>query len=384
MTPPDPLIAAEVDLTDFPFMPLDVRRLRDSDLASLESPEACWAAVLLWAASWHQVPAGSLPDDDRVLSQLAGFGRVVKEWMRVREGALRSFVKCSDGRLYHPVVVEKAVEAWNGKLRVRWKRDCERIKKYHQRHKTEATYPLFEEWKAYRAETGSEQWPIVPPLSQGTLIDSPKGHQPEVPRDNNSVSPPCPPENPVDSGQGEGKGQGEKEVNPLSEGSTSTTTKTSQGKTADSSSSDSADAGTAGQFIGLVFEWERARGKVAGKFFTDNPQAQALAKNWQAAGLTEAGLRQAYDLAVAQRETDKDRSPINPAFLDLFAAKVLNSGKEVRSAVRVQEWHETASGIEAKARELGVPRELPGGIDAFPAFKARVFKAAGRVEETVE
>lgn len=374
MTPPDPLIAAEVDLTDFPFMPLDVRRLRDSDLASLESPEACWAAVLLWAASWHQVPAGSLPDDDRVLSQLAGFGRVVKEWMRVRDGALRSFVKCSDGRLYHPVVVEKAVEAWNGKLRVRWKRDCERIKKYHQRHKTDATYPLFEEWKAYRAETGSEQWPIVPPLSQGTSGSSPKGQQPNVLRDNSTMSLPCPPKNPVDSGQGEGQGQ--REVNPYQELPTSTTNGTRPDQPSESSSSESAKAGKGERPLAwAVFEWEQARGKLPRGFMGGSKQADA----WNAAGVTEALLRQAYDLAVAQRDADKDPSPINPKFLDLFVAKVMNP-KESASVVTVKPWYESAHGIEAKGQELGIdpPDPLTGG---FPAFKARVFEAAGLTAE---
>ncbi len=95
-----PLVPEDVDLQDFAYMPLDVRRLRDSDLAAMETPESCWAAVLLWAASWHQVPAASLPDDDRVLSNLAGYGRVVSEWQKVKEGALRGWVKCSDGRLY--------------------------------------------------------------------------------------------------------------------------------------------------------------------------------------------------------------------------------------------------------------------------------------------
>ena len=54
-------------------MPLDVGRLRDSDLASDETPEACWAAVLLWCASWHQIPAASIPDNDQWLAKQAGY-----------------------------------------------------------------------------------------------------------------------------------------------------------------------------------------------------------------------------------------------------------------------------------------------------------------------
>lgn len=117
---PIPPVPADCDLTDFRFMPLDVARLRDSDLASNETPDACWAAVLLWAASWHQVPASSIPDDDRWIAKTAGYaqrGRIDKDWARVREGALRGFIKCTDGRLYHPVVAEKAREAWEAKLR---------------------------------------------------------------------------------------------------------------------------------------------------------------------------------------------------------------------------------------------------------------------------
>lgn len=115
MTLPAPLVAPDVDLTNFPFMQLDVDRLRNSDLALTLSAEAFRAAVLLWCAAWHQKPAASLPDDDRVLAQLAGFGRFVKEWRKVRADALRGFVLCADGRLYHTVVAEKANEAWRRK-----------------------------------------------------------------------------------------------------------------------------------------------------------------------------------------------------------------------------------------------------------------------------
>jgi hypothetical protein len=47
--------------------------------------EAFRAGVLLWCAAWHQVPAASLPDNDTELANLAGYGRVVKEWRKVRD-----------------------------------------------------------------------------------------------------------------------------------------------------------------------------------------------------------------------------------------------------------------------------------------------------------
>ena len=57
---PEPLTPADCSLQDFPFMPLDVVRLRDSDLSIQVSGEEFRCAVLLWCAAWHQVAAGFL------------------------------------------------------------------------------------------------------------------------------------------------------------------------------------------------------------------------------------------------------------------------------------------------------------------------------------
>lgn len=90
-------------------MPLDTVRLLDSDLVALSSGEEFKAAVALWCKSWQQIPAGSLPNDDRVLAHLSG---AQQRWKRLKPMALRGFVLCSDGRLYHPVIAEKALQAW--------------------------------------------------------------------------------------------------------------------------------------------------------------------------------------------------------------------------------------------------------------------------------
>lgn len=96
---------------------------------------------------------------------------------------------------------------------------------------------------------------------------------------------------------------------------------------------------------------------------------------WVTAGITDPQLREAYDMAVTQREADGDQAAVNTGFLDIFVAKLLNP-KDADSAVtvKVKEWHETASGIEAKAVELGLTRRFD---EPFPAFKARVFDEAG-------
>ncbi|MBP7704174.1 MAG: DUF1376 domain-containing protein [Caulobacter sp.] len=100
-------------------MPLHVARLRDSDLAAEADPEACWYAVMLWAASWHQLPAASLPDNEAVLARLCGLGRDVKTFRKHRAAAMRGFVLCDDGRWYHPVVAEAANSAWEEKAAYR-------------------------------------------------------------------------------------------------------------------------------------------------------------------------------------------------------------------------------------------------------------------------
>ena len=114
-----PLTPPDLDLRDFSYMPLDVVRLRDSDMTAIASGDGFRAAVLLWCAAWHQVPAASLPKDDRTLAHLAGFGRDLKSWMKVKADALRKFVECSDGRLYHPTIAEKAIEAADAKRKQR-------------------------------------------------------------------------------------------------------------------------------------------------------------------------------------------------------------------------------------------------------------------------
>ena len=143
---PAPLTPADCDLQDFPFMPLHVARLRDSDLAAEEHPEACWYAVMLWAASWHQLPAGSLPDNETVLARLCGLGRDLKTFRKHKADAMRGFVLCDDGRLYHPVVAEQALAAWESKKQQRWRSECARIKKANQRNGTSIAAPTYEQF----------------------------------------------------------------------------------------------------------------------------------------------------------------------------------------------------------------------------------------------
>lgn len=121
---PAPLTPPDCDLRDFPFMPLDCMRLRRSKawLLAKKNPALGFYMVNLWTAAWHEVPAASLEDDDDILADAAMCD--LKTWLRVKEQVLRGWVKCSDGRLYHTVVAEKANSSWE--------------RKHAQRQRTEA------------------------------------------------------------------------------------------------------------------------------------------------------------------------------------------------------------------------------------------------------
>lgn len=107
-----PLTPPNCNLRDFAFMPVDVQRVLESETWLGGSGDARAAALALWLRSWHQVPAGSLPNNDLLLAQLS----TISKWRAVKQHALRGWIECSDGRLYHPVVCEKVLEAWIEKL----------------------------------------------------------------------------------------------------------------------------------------------------------------------------------------------------------------------------------------------------------------------------
>ena len=136
---PAPLVPAEVDLRDFAFMPLEVSRLLRSRtwLKARRRPEIGFYLVNLWAGAWHEVPAGSLPDDDDVLADLARC--TPARWRKLRGDILAAWVRCADGRLYHPVVAEKAREAWAHKLTQRQRTQAARDARRQRLHVPAAT-----------------------------------------------------------------------------------------------------------------------------------------------------------------------------------------------------------------------------------------------------
>ena len=111
-----PLTPPDCDLRDFGYMPLEIERLRHSSAwrRAKRKPALAFYMVNLWAGAFHEVPAGSIPDDDEAQADLAHCE--LRRWQRFKPDVLTGWVKCSDGRLYHKVVAEKALEGWIEKL----------------------------------------------------------------------------------------------------------------------------------------------------------------------------------------------------------------------------------------------------------------------------
>jgi len=120
---PEPLVPADHDVSMLSDFRLNVDRLLASELVAIATPEECWAALMLWCRAWKQVPGGSLPNDDRALAGFSGAGR---RWSKVRRVALRGFVLCSDGRLYHCFLCEEVKRAYKSHVANRERRETER------------------------------------------------------------------------------------------------------------------------------------------------------------------------------------------------------------------------------------------------------------------
>lgn len=191
-------------------MELDVRMLRDSRFAAQVTGDGFRAGVLLWCAAWHQVPAGSLPDDDIELANLAGYGRFIKEWKKIRTEALYGFVMCSDGRLYHPAVAAKAAAAWQGRLEYAYKKLDDRLRKENKKRISDGRDPVevpsFEEWNAIRYAGFPQEYRGIPAEIQQPNSGIPQEEQ-QLSTEKHRKT--------LLEGEGEGKGKGKGEyINP--------------------------------------------------------------------------------------------------------------------------------------------------------------------------
>lgn len=132
---PPPLLPDEVDLRDFAYMPLKVEQLRNSKLAKIavRNPRVAASGLFLWAFSWHQVPAGSIENDEDTLRDAACCPPSAWGQGGVRDQILRGWVLCSDNRWWHPVVSGVAWEAWLSKVEQRYYKGQKKLQKRVER-----------------------------------------------------------------------------------------------------------------------------------------------------------------------------------------------------------------------------------------------------------
>jgi len=108
----EPLTTVEHDISGLDGFMLNTEKLMASELWALATGDEFKAAMGLWCRAWKQVPAGSLPNDERVLAAFSGAG---SKWPEVREIAMRNFILCSDGRFYHKTLCEDVIRAFESK-----------------------------------------------------------------------------------------------------------------------------------------------------------------------------------------------------------------------------------------------------------------------------
>ena len=109
---PDPLVAIDIDIAGLDSFMLDIQRLFASELWALSTGDEFKAAISLWGRAWQQTPPGSLPNDERALAAFSGAG---SRWKKVKTMAMRGFIECSDGRLYHQVLCKEVLKAAKGR-----------------------------------------------------------------------------------------------------------------------------------------------------------------------------------------------------------------------------------------------------------------------------
>lgn len=141
-----PMTPADCDLRGMEWMPLYGGRLFGSDFDAHATDTEWRAAMQLWWSAWNQVPAASLPDDDVAMCRLAGLGRDLKAWRKIKARAIHGFVTCSDGRLYHRALADFAMESWARRLK-----DRERKAKWREQRERKT------EQDRTRTETGTER-----------------------------------------------------------------------------------------------------------------------------------------------------------------------------------------------------------------------------------
>lgn len=363
---PAPLTPPDCNLRGLPFMPLHTERLLDSDMMALSTGEEFKTALRLWCKSWNQEPAASLPDDDRILAHLAG--KELPAWRKVRDMALRGFVKCSDGRLYHPVIAQEAINAMQRREEHQAAKDGDNERKREEREDRKLLFGALRDVGVILPAKGTSTSHLREvAASRGISVIVTEGHKSVTvtPKGSHKES-----HAGVTAKTGTGTGTYIKEQAAAAELSRA-------GDPVENFPPPPAAGveSTAAHFAQLLDRWERERGK-AGAFHPGDPLLLA----WADAGVTNAELQAAHTKAVKRRVRANDQAPVNVGLLDAILPEVRVKPGVTSAVARAETrqdpaaWALTWSGLVAQGAELGVVQRQ-GELD--PVVKARVHTAAG-------
>ncbi len=334
---PDPLTPPDCDLRGLPFMPLEVGRLLDSDMFAESTGDEFKAAVALWSKSWTQIPAASLPNKDKVLAHFSGNA---EKWKRIKAGAMRGWILCSDDRWYHPVVAEKALAALPGREEFNNKRSAEAQRKARER---EDRKTLFEALKRHGV---TPDWNVSTKALRGLasqhLSQEPPEHVTDSQRDMSQAVTVC-------KGEGEKKGE-------LTSKTRSSSSHTPAPRDDDSSKESPAPAGPAARIV-RIMELLLAQDVVT---TSQNPFVLDWAQNPQ---VTDEVLA----VALSKARKAKGAEEVGPKYLAKAVATVL---EEQNAAVPVA----TARGAPAPAIPIRKPQGMdPKGTDeSYEEYQARI------------
>jgi len=353
---PQPLTPTDCDLRGYQWMPLDVVRVIDSDTFGISTGDEFKTAFRLWAKSWLQVPAASLPDDDRLLAHLAGLSENMAKWKRVRDVALRGWIRCADGRLYHPVIAEKAIEAMGKREEHAEREENEQSRQQRYRERRKALFETLRERGIVPSKDAKtdELERLIASLSPSPSVTE------SVTRDVSvNVT--------HDAGAMAKRGTvPDRTVNLKTIGSDH------DGGIPAIRDPDAPLA--AAEISKSLIGWERARGKQARGIMPSNIQVIDLAE----AKVTSAELALAYERAVADRDATGDMNPINAGFVRALLNAIRNPPKP---RPKPDDWSRSNDGIDRKADELGMKGR---GGETYDQLKNRIWIEIRRREHATE
>lgn len=299
------------------FMPLYGDRMLGSETWIQCDFESKVAALRLWWRAYaHEVPASSLPNNDTLLAEYAGYGNGIRAWKKVKDQAMRGFVLCSDGRWYHEVVAKIALKSWEMRKESREANDN----------------------KSDRQRRWREKLKLLSAQLRDLGVDVPRGASVETLETLLAST--------VDV---------YKASRETGKTATATATATGQQQTYVSPPS-TRDATRRGAVSALL--------RASGVQITPG---DPFLVQWVESGVTDAHLTEAVDRARLNKPKPK---PIPAKYLDPIVREVMQAKVNGHGRSREAAWWSSNEGIDRKGREIGLP---PGALESYEDYKVRIF-----------